>query len=697
MVGDTCDDPRVTSPEQLELVQQARARVRSARPKPVEPLAERDPVARVVVDVSLPHLDRTFDYSVPAAMSEAAQPGARVRVRFSGRLVDGFVAERISHSDHAGALARLARATSPEPVLTPQVAAVGRAVADHYAGVLADVLRLAVPPRHAAAEAKASPEPQLPPGAPGPGPWADYPAGPAFLRAISAGKAPAAVWTALPGPTWPTAVATAAQTALAAGRGALVVVADARDVARVSGALAEVCGPGQHVVLTADLGPAERYRRFLALSRGSVRCVVGTRAAQFAPVRDLGLAVVWDDGDDLHAEPHAPYPHVREVLRLRAAAEGSALLVGGHAMTAEGRLMIDEGLAHAVAPARGTLRGLAPLVRPAGDDSELGRDPAARTARLPQLAWRTAHKALASGPVLVQVPRRGYVPSLACAACRTPARCPTCAGPVALASGHAVPHCRWCGRPAGRFTCRECQGDKLRAQVVGAGRTAEELGRAFPGVPVRTSGRDGVLAVVGPEPALVISTPGAEPVAEGGYVAALLLDGWALLDRPDLRASEETLRRWLAAAALVRPGSEGGRVVVMADAGHRAVQSLVRWDPSGAADRELADRRELGFPPVTSLAEISGAPAGVADLLAAAELPEAALILGPQLEESPGGGGRGRRASVAGAEGRVRAVIRVGRGDVPALARSLAVAQAARSARKALDPVRVRMDPADIG
>ena len=195
------------SGEQLELVQQARARVRAARPKAVDPLAEVDPVAQVVVDVSLPHLDRTFDYAVPATMSGAARPGSRVRVRFSGRLVDGYVLARTSHTDHVGALARLARATSPEPVLTPEVAALGREVADHYGGVLADVLRLAVPPRHAATEAEALARAAAPAERAGARSVGRLPAGPAFLRAIAAGKAPAAVWTALPGPTWPTAVA----------------------------------------------------------------------------------------------------------------------------------------------------------------------------------------------------------------------------------------------------------------------------------------------------------------------------------------------------------------------------------------------------------------------------------------------------------------------------------------------------------
>ena len=122
-------------------------------------------------------------------------------------------------------------------------------------------------------------------------------------------------------------------------------------------------------------------------------------------------------------------------------------------------------------------------------------------------------------------------------------------------------------------------------------------------MPVRTSGRDAVLAAVPAEPALVVATPGAEPVAEGGYAAALLLDGWALLDRADLRAGEEALRRWLAAAALVRPARDGGRVVVVADAGRS--RRCRRWSagtrpgspsaswPSAASS---ASRRRPGSP-----------------------------------------------------------------------------------------------------
>jgi primosomal protein N' (replication factor Y) len=664
-------------------------------------------VARVAVDISLPHLDRPFDYLVPAELAERAVPGCRVRVRFAGQLVDGFILARVAGSDHEGRLAYLERVTSPEPVLTPEIAALAREVADRCAGTLADVLRLAIPPRHARVEAEV---PRVPDGpgtagdsttgnsttgnstigdsvargdsvaaGEGPGPWAAYPAGASFLSALAAGRAPRAVWTALPGPQWAAAIARAARAALAAGRGVVIVAADGRDVGRIDAALAAELGDGRHVALTAELGPAERYRRWLALRRGTVRVAVGTRATMFAPVRDIGLVVLWDDGDDVHAEPHAPYPHAREVLALRAHRAGAGALIGGFSRTTDATRLVESGWARPLVPDRDRLRRVAPRVRPAGDDAELPRDEAARTARLPYVAFRAARQALEDGPVLVQVPRRGYLPALACARCRGPARCAACQGPLAMTSAHAVPYCRWCGRIAGERHCPDCGGERLRATVVGAGRTAEELGRAFPGVPVRASGRDAVLDRVGTEPALVVATPGAEPVADRGYAAALLLDGWALLGRADLRAAEEALRRWMNAAALVRAGEP---VIVLADGALRPVQALLRWDPVTHAERELADRRELGFPPAAKMASLTGPAAAVRDLVDVARLPAGAEVLGP--------------VPLRGDEPRVRALVRVPHRDGAALAAALKAAQGVRSARKAADSVRVEIDPLEL-
>jgi primosomal protein N' (replication factor Y) (superfamily II helicase) len=694
--------------------------VRAAARQPASEL----PVARVAVDISLAHLDRPFDYLVPAGLADEAMPGTRVRVRFAGQLTGGFVLERLAASEHEGKLGYLERVVSPERVLMPEIAGLARAVADRYGGTMADVLRLAIPPRHGAASKSAARKPaasgpaasepagdpaagpgpaatsQEPastgpaaagpgspagpsgPGGPG-GPWDRYQNGPSFLSALAAGRAPRAVWSALPGTSWPDEIALAVAATSASGRGALIVVPDARDLSLLDAALTARLGPGVHAVLSASLGPAERYRRWLAVAGGQTRIVAGTRSAMFAPVAGLGLVVLWDEGDDLHAEPRAPYPHAREVLALRAHRVRCAALIGGFARTAEAAQLIASGWAHPLTASRAVVRRFAPSVHPAGEEAELARDEAARSARLPSIALRTARAALELGPVLFQVPRRGYLATVACERCHTRARC-SCGGPAELPGPQAPLRCGWCGSAISR-SCVRCGHQGLRALITGARRTAEELGRAFAPVPVITSGGSQVLARVGPEPAVVVATPGAEPVADAGYGAAILLDGWALLGLASLRAAEEGLRRWMNASALVRPASQGGSVVVVAAAALPVVQALIRWDPATFADRELAERAELRFPPTARMASVSGPPGAVQALLAAAKLPGDAEILGPLPVNSS------QREPDA-----IRSLVRVPRSEGAELAAALHAGQAVRSAAKDPGAVRVQLDPAAL-
>jgi primosomal protein N' (replication factor Y) (superfamily II helicase) len=424
-----------------------RETVRARRPKraaKTEPPAEQDPVARVLVDTPLAHLDRPFDYAVPASMADDAVPGARVKVRFAGKPLDGFVVARAADTDHTGTLTALQRVVSPEPVLTPGVAELAGQLAERYAGTRSDVLRLAVPPRHATTEKQPSPgeEPITVEVDAARDSWTAYPAADAFLAHLARGGSPRAVWSALPGEDWPRLLAAAAALTLSGGRGSLLVVPDRRDVARLDAALTDLLGAGHHVVLTAGAGPARRYREFLAVARGSRRIVVGTRAAAFAPVHELCLVAIWDDGDDLHAEPRAPYPHAREVLLTRAHLEETAALVGGFARSVEAEQLLATGWAHEIAPPRDALRDAVRVSIAGATDLELDRDPLARATRMPRQVYDAVAAGLERGPVLLQTPRRGYAASLACERCRTPARCRVCTGPLAVSGPAVPPACR---------------------------------------------------------------------------------------------------------------------------------------------------------------------------------------------------------------------------------------------------------------
>lgn len=686
--------------QQLDLLQgfpALRDALIPAAPEPVNVAAELEasgvpnPVARVRVDSTLPQVDRTFDYRVPAELSEDAVPGARVRVLFNGHELTGYVEERAATTDWTRtSLLPLKSVLSRVPSVAPEIFALAEALADRYASTVANVLRLAVPPRIAALDKKyapllpgyesaylgdsaqadesapenvepenAAPEPAATsaassetdpyawlatPGAPAPfvldppalnpdapdaaSVFSDYENGAEFIEDVAAGAATRAVMTVLPGHlehTWADVLATALATAAASGRGAIAVVPTAKNLDLLEAALAERLPADSFVRLGSDSTPHTRYHGFVKARLGRVPVVIGTRAAAYAPVANLGLVVCWDDGDSSLLEQRAPYCHARDVLLLRASAENTAALFAGFSMSSEAaRLVRTRWASHVRAP-RALVRDFSPRIFSTGSEFELARDPLAAMARIPHLAFEHARRALARGPVLVQVARSGYIPSFSCERCRMPARCGECSGPLSVASGSSVPSCSWCGRLAQQWRCSECGFTHWRYSAAGATRTAEELGRAFPNVPVISSAGDHVRASVGPEPALVVATPGAEPVAFGGYAAALLLDADKMLRFDSLRAPEAALRRWLNAAALVRPAALEGTVVTTASPSP-VEQALVRWDPAWFAREELEERAQTGLPPAVRTAAVTGAEADVRafmeEFLGSSALPE---------------------------------------------------------------------------
>jgi primosomal protein N' (replication factor Y) len=216
-------------------------------------------------------------------------------------------------------------------------------------------------------------------------------------------------------------------------------------------------------------------------------------------------------------------------------------------------------------------------------------------------------------------------------------------------------------------------------------------------VGVHTSGSGEVLRAVGREPSLVIATPGAEPVAEGGYTAVLLLDAWASLDLPVHDAPLEALRRWTAAAALAREGRAVVLCGVPDGVALRAVEALVRWDPGWLAGRELADRRELGLPPAARVAQLTGTRRALEEALEQVDLPASAQVLGPvpllgavaQRRGAATDGDADRRPSDH------HVLVRVPSADTTQLTRALLALKAFRSARKEPEVVTVRVDPVD--
>ena len=671
------------------------------------PVAETDPVARVLIDHPVPHLARAFDYAVPLTLAEAAQPGVRVRVKFAGRLRDGYILERTASSDHVGPLAVIERITSPLPVLTPLLLELCEAVATRYAGTLPDVLRLAIPPRHARAEkavlAEADGRSAHRPSAPAAteadsesdsgsesaeaappvltalGTWVADGSGPPLPPALADAAAAASARLALtvtpgrlPGLGWITAGLAAARAALSEGSSVLWLVPDHREIAVLSAALDAEVARGtidEYTALHADQSPEQRWTAWLQGLLGRTRLLIGTRAAAFAPLTDLGVIICTDDANQNYLDQHAPYPHAREVCLLRSNLEDTGLLFVSTDRSAEVERLVEIGWLTDISPSATERRATSPRVVVPDED----RDPYAWQ-RIPSRAWEIMRHALhprgdeAAGPVLVQVPRAGYYPVFACARCQETARCPVCESPLSTQSEVGPFACRTCGYHSESFTCSRCRSHQVRSIVRGRSRTVEELSKALPGVEIVESGGEDIPIAVDFTPRVIVATTGAEPYAIGGYAAGILLD--SLWPGPWMRASDEGVRRRMRAASLVRARTDGG-VVYLGDSDEVIRGALTTFDPAVTMARALHDRRELGFPPYRRIVELTGAGTDI----------DAVLGEVPELEELT------RDEDEAGQK--VVAAYPIAAG--PHIGTRLAEITAARSAKK-LPQVRVRID-----
>lgn len=559
-------------------------------------------VARVALDSPLPNLDRLFDYSIPTELEDSTQVGVRVRVPFgrSKTLQDGFVVELATSSDFEGKLAAIAEVVSKVPVLPRNIYTLARAVADRQAATLGDVLSGAVARRFVAVEKKFDMNEAAAP------------------KEIDDAKATLAAQLVEPRfidcqvtrtrvPAWADVLLREAKLAVESGHSILLIVPDFRDINVLRAALTDSELVEHLVDYSSDQTGSKRYAAYLQCLRSGQHVVIGSRSAVYAPVQNLSMIAIYDDGDQNFQDQQSPYAHLRDIALLRQKVENCNLLFTAHSRSCDVQRLVDMNY---LTERETTFK--APLV---SFDESLDR--------VPPLAWQAIREASASGVVLVQVSAKGTARTAYCRSCSSRALCKRCSGPLWIDSS-GMPRCRWCNAQNLDFKCSDCGNSQIRQGFGGSTRTVAEFGKAFAGIQIIESTGDKPILKVDSGKRIVISTPGAEPDIDGGYQAVVILDANVALAKDSLRASEDAIRSWSNAIAKL---SANGRAVV-AGVPQALGQKFALWQQTQIARDELENRRELEFPPHIRLASIEGPVEAISAITAEIQI-ENVQVLGP--------------------------------------------------------------------
>ena len=557
--------------------------------------ALRDAYVRVWVDTSVSHLDGTYDYLVPERLSQSVKPGIRVGVPFAGRDVEALVLERSDKSEITN-LKFISSVISEELVATPNLITLISAISKRWICNPFDVIRSAIPARVASvdkaftAETRSSTAKEL----------------------ANKGKGEVTYLHLAPHEDPLMRLSEFAQKSQAKGS-VLIIVPEDRELE-----LLKLEIPGA-LILSSSLSRTQRYSNYLTAINKSGQIIIGTRSAIFLTPPDLTTLIVYRENSQSHYEPRHPGWNVRDIALLRQSEEKLSLYFVGYSPSLEMARSIESGAVN-------ILSKKARL--------QISTFPQSGSELLPERIFSPIRSALKTGSVLFLVPKKGYASALMCKKCRNLAIC-SCGGKLSRSNQSAPPACVHCSTTFSAWKCKWCNEDKLVLLGRGAIRHAEEIGRAFPGYPVINSDADTPVKEVTGKSSLVIATQGMAPRCEGGYSAAVLLEGGSFFSYSDLRGQERSREAFFEAAGQVKPGAP---VLVAIDSSHPINAALASWNPAHMYKRELADLESLDLPPFTRsltvdlvTSEASTVAEGFKKALLDSRIPASTKVLGPSI------------------------------------------------------------------
>ena len=558
-------------------------------------IARHLPVAKVLVDTGVAHLDEVYDYLVPDVLDREVRIGVKVSVNFSGRNVEGFVLER-SVSSALGNLKLIEKVLSPIPLLTTDTLALISAVSKRWASSSFDIVTSAIPARVISAEKAFQTLDRVSDG----GELVTVPTHSFYFFA--------------PGEDPFTVMGDWVKKRSALG-GVLVVLPEAREVALLSEKLRTLAI--DFSVLDGSLTRTERYSNFLDVASGNSQIVIGSRSAIFAPVQNLKTLIVYREGSESHYEVRNPGWNTRDVAIIRSQMGSIDLTFAGFSPSSEVAHLLDRGDV--------LLKGQSASVDATSFIAHYGE-------LLPDRIFAPIRKALEKGSVLFLVSRKGYSTAISCKSCRNIATC-DCGGRICFDGPEKGYRCSLCDKKATTWSCRWCK--KSQPILLGRGnqRFAQEIGRAFPGFPVLISDANSPIDVISDERSLVLATAGMAPVAKNGYQAVVILEGDALFAQPDLRAHERAREAIMQSVALL---AKKGKALLVIDSAHPITASVSRWNLAPLLMRELSERSQTHLPPVVHAvtiemahSECSSFIAGIKKSTAESRISPSTRVLGP--------------------------------------------------------------------
>lgn len=535
------------------------------------------PVASVLVETPVSHLEGIYDYLIPQHLSDVATVGSKVLVEFGRGNAEGLLVGRKAKSEQAIRLKPILDLTSPSGLVNPNLIKHIELTRNRFGGSFWSILKSAIPSRVIKEENLLVTTPKQPKSIKYESTVlrdligrSDY----GFLESKARIK-----WgmnfpiTVDPDHFLIELVKIRAQVSQI-----LLLVPDEKDLDRLSVPLTKFFG-SDLIQIGSHLNKGLRYRNFLNATFNSPKVIIATRSGAFTPLSLGATVIVLSDLDQSHYELHAPGWNTRDVTLLRDNQTSLIFISSSHSL--EISRLIDIGwLEKKNYRQKNNLKFVT---------NEMGNS------FIP-----VVKKGLINGNALISVAEKGYANLFLCSKCRNAASC-ECGGKLQIQGSKNIPQCYICQKKYPEWKCVFCSGNRPFVIAKGIDRTAEEIGKAIPKFPILISSGSKQIKKLPTGNYIVVATPGSEPSER--YSAVVMLDGEKVFNRPSLRSEELAKFSWF---SLLNMAAQHSEIFLSLPNNHPVVQAMLKMDPTSAASYELNSRKQAKLPPYYRVAVVCG-------------------------------------------------------------------------------------------
>ena len=251
--------------------------------------SERLPVAHVLVDTGVYHLDETFSYVVPADLDDLCAPGVLVKIPFGRGVTKGVVIERTAGT--TAGLKFIEKNLTNIPVVSSRQLSLFEKVAHRYGSKVWDVFNLASPTPTKGSESSDEAEITKASQAPTRHRFYEVPVGTPMAKSLKE---------------------VIAEHMVKGANKVVVLFPDEKALYRASRTIEA------DVIISSNLKPSARFAAYRRSNTMQAGIVFGLRSSVFLDCQPCDLLVIVNDVDESHYERRFPRYNTRDVALLRA-------------------------------------------------------------------------------------------------------------------------------------------------------------------------------------------------------------------------------------------------------------------------------------------------------------------------------------------------------------------------------------------